>query len=169
MCIGLKHVTIWKYFQTIYESPSEYRIFPVSIWKVFRPLTSHDMKSFQTGTSSGKLSYHLPVTTWKAFKWWPFRWWLGGGQNTCKLEFELANKLIPFSMPYRFQKHRAHLWEITGSASSKLILFDQKIQRMFKMYKGKFCLTRFSIFLFLNKFLTKIWWPGVIAEVQTVV
>ena len=76
--IGLKHVTIWKYVQTILVSPWEtlsYWMFPFSIWKVFRPLTSHHMKSFQTGTVFEKLSYHLPVTTWKAFKWWPFRWW----------------------------------------------------------------------------------------------
>jgi hypothetical protein len=32
-----------------------------------------------------------------------------GGHNTTKFESELACKLIPFSMVYRFQKHKVHL------------------------------------------------------------
>ena len=65
--------------------------------------------------------------------------------------FQLAYKLFPFSMPYRFQKHKAHLWEVMGSASSKSILFGIKIQRMSKMYKGKKFPTHFSIFFILKQ------------------
>ena len=43
---------------------------------------------------------------------------VGGGQKNTKVDFQLACKLIPSSWPSHFQKHKAHLWDPPGSASS---------------------------------------------------
>ena len=51
----------------------------------------------------------------------------------------------------------------------RLPLLMWKIQRIFKIYKGKKFPTRFFVFVFLNNFWVQIGWTGVIAEVQTVV
>ena len=77
-----------------------------------------------------------------------------GHQNTCMFSFELAYNLFPFSMPYRFQKHKAHLWEVMGSASSNSILLSKKIQRMNKCIKGKNSGTFFNFFI-IKKFFHK--------------
>ena len=49
------------------------------------------------------------------------------------------------------------------------LAFEPKIQRIFKIYKGKKITTRFSIFVFINICLAKIGSTGLIAEVQTLV
>ena len=41
-----------------------------------------------------------------------------GGQKNTKVKFQLAYKLIPSSWLSHFQKHKAHLWDPPGSASS---------------------------------------------------
>ena len=38
-----------------------------------------------------------------------------------RIILELAYKLFPFSMPYRFQKHKAHLGEVMGSAVNYVV------------------------------------------------
>ena len=52
---------------------------------------------------------------------------------------------------------------------SKLVFSDLKIQMIPENAEREKISTHFSMFLFLNNFLAKIGWPGVIAEVQTVV
>ena len=78
-----------------------------------------------------------------------------GGHNTRKFSFELAYKLFPFSMPHRFQKHKAHLWEVMGSASSKSILFGKKYKGCQKCIKGKNSLHVFQFCYFKTNFPLK--------------
>ena len=44
-----------------------------------------------------------------------------------KNKFELAPRLFPFYWLSHFQKHKAQLWTITGSAASKLELYTKEI------------------------------------------
>ena len=74
----IQTTSCFKDFQTNYQSPFENlsnQIIYVLGWKLFRPLTSHHMKSFQTGQFFLKFSDQLPVTIWKPFRWWQARWW----------------------------------------------------------------------------------------------
>jgi hypothetical protein len=71
-----------------------------------------------------------------------------GGHNTPTFIFLLAYKLFPFSMPYRFQRHKAHLWEVIGSASLKSILFGKKYKGFSKFIKEKNFQCVFDFFKF---------------------
>ena len=81
----------------------------------------------------------------------------------------ISSQAYPICLGYieRHKKFQGPSW--SGSAASRYVISVTKIQRIFKIYNGGKNSTRLSIFLFWNKFLTKIGWPGVIAEVQTVV
>ena len=59
-----------------------------------------------------------------------------------------ACKLIPFSMVYRFQKHKVHLWEIRGSASSRAIFLIEKYKGFSKFIKEKYSELVFQFFNF---------------------
>ena len=77
-------------------------------------------------------------------------------QKDQQFQSELALQLFPFSMLYTFQKHKACVWEIMGSAPPRAIHFGKKIQRILKMHKGKKLPTHLSIYLFWNIFLLKL-------------
>ena len=78
--------------------------------------------------------------------------WLGWGHNTTSFEFKLACKLFPFSMVYRFQKHKVYLWEISGSASFRAIFLRQKYKGFSKFIKGKFSEPNFQFLNFKSIF-----------------
>ena len=57
-----------------------------------------------------------------------------GGQKNTKVEFQLACKVIPFSLTSHLQKHKAHLWEPPSSGCH----FSRKIYKgNYGKYKGK--------------------------------
>ena len=69
-----------------------------------------------------------------------------GGQKNTKVEFQLACKLIPSTRLSHFQKHKAHLWDPPGSASSGCH-FSRKIYKgNSEKYKGKIRKQDISVF-----------------------
>ena len=90
------------------------------------------------------------------------RGWKKSARNYCGMffwhNFVWRNRIhCPFNVLnlLRCPKNRLKIWP--------------KIQRIFKIYKGKKYPTLISIVLVLSNLFAKIGWTGVIAEVQTVV
>ena len=112
-------------------------------------------------------AYILEV--WLQVETWGCRAPPVGGSKMHQLLLWISSEAYPIRLGYieRHKKFQGPSW--SGSAASRYVISVTKIQRIFKTYNGGENSTRFSIFLFWNKFLTKIEWTGVIAEVQTVV
>ena len=61
---------------------------------------------------------------------------LGWGENTEKVDFELAARLFPFSWLSHFQKHKAQLWTTLGSAACRLVHYTKEILKNTKEKSG---------------------------------
>ena len=59
------------------------------------------------------------------------------GQKNTKVEFQLACNFIPSTRLSHFQKHKAHIWDHPGSASSRCHFSCKIYKGNSEKYKGK--------------------------------
>ena len=69
-----------------------------------------------------------------------------GGQNTVMFQFELAQKLVPFSWLSRIQKHKNYLLSTSGSVSSRHHFLYKIYKGNPKKYKGNLRPVYFPLF-----------------------
>ena len=94
---------------------------------------------------------------------------INGGIKYPQLLVWISTHAIPIPFWYIDNDVKFQNPSWSGSAAPRSPFTDPKIQRIFKIYKGKNIHMRFLFFLFLNNFLANIGWMDVIEGVQTVV